>query len=93
MCQDRVFPRWTERPASPRRKQSRQFPRLRLPSGLRFGIKEFPVRLNVEDSPAALDEGRFRSGGLFDLCRRTGGKREIVSLDAVFDRDAHGCGD
>jgi hypothetical protein len=46
--------------------------------------------VDVERTVGAALQLRVDSELSFDLGRQTGGSREIVSNDAVFDRDVHG---
>jgi hypothetical protein len=48
------------------------------------------VDRHVKHATAALDEHGLDALGLLDLGRQTGGARQIISGDAVFDRDLHG---
>ena len=54
-----------------------------------LGVHEFAVHLHVEDALAAFDELGLHAAGLPDGRRQTGGVREVVSNDAVLDRNLH----
>jgi hypothetical protein len=68
------------------------FARFGVAVGGVFGVHHAAVHFDVEDAFAAFDEGGVHAGGRFDLSRRTGGLREVVSHAAVFDGDVHGGG-
>jgi hypothetical protein len=44
---------------------------------------------HIEDAATAADQLRFDPERLLQLGRQTGGSREVVSLNAVFDRYVH----
>ena len=58
-------------------------------AGVVLGIDEFTVHLDVKDALAAFDELGFDVPSLPDCRRQTGGVGEVVSNDAVGDRDLH----
>jgi hypothetical protein len=56
-----------------------------------FGEDEVAVDRDVEGAGATLDDLRAEAEALLDRIRQTGGSREVVSDDAVLDRDlGHG---
>jgi hypothetical protein len=57
--------------------------------GLVLGEDPLPVDLDVEDPVVSLDEDGLDAGLLLDPGRQTGGLREVVSANAVGDRDPH----
>lgn len=58
-------------------------------SGFIFGIHEFAINHNVEDSPSIRNKPRFNTQRLFDFGSQTGRLRLVVSLSAVCDRNIH----
>jgi len=54
-----------------------------------LGKDEAPVHFHLERAERARLEQRLDPGVLFDVGRQTGGPRQIVSGDAVVDRDRH----
>jgi len=55
-----------------------------------LAVDEITVDHDVEDPVAALLQGDVGAELLLEAVRQTGGSREVVSLDAVADLDAHG---
>ena len=63
--------------------------RLWIPTLFVLGEDQFIFHSDVKHSGVSLEEHRFESSGLFNFGRQTGGPGEVVSTDAVGDRDFH----
>ncbi len=63
---------------------------LRKLSRVIFGIYLPAVDFDVEDSPAAFNQFGINALGVPNGIRQTGGFGQVVSRDAVEDRDVHG---
>jgi hypothetical protein len=60
-------------------------------SGRAFGIDQFAVDVDVENSTAARDQLWVDSEFLFEFGSQTGRLWQVVSLGAVFDLSFHAC--
>ncbi len=54
-----------------------------------FAVDVRPVNFDVEDASSAFDQFRPGARASFDCVRQTGGLWEIVSLNAIGDRNLH----
>jgi len=54
-----------------------------------FAVNNSIVKRNIENSVTPLNQGRIKSKLPFYSIRQTGGLRQIISLDTVFDCDIH----